>query len=201
MSILNGRIKRNPTEADILSAGYFPIEETVEPESRDGFIKSSKWVQTDTAIIKEWTVKRDMSPISQSTISKMLIEQQINTLAVDNNTALRMKSYYPKWAENITYSVGYKVQRNGKLWRVVQAHTSQATWKPEDTPSLWEQINETHEGSMYDPIPYDGNMSLENGKYYVQSDVTYLCNRDTINPVYHKLSELVDVYVEEVGGN
>ena len=200
-AVLNGRMKRNPSHEDFIDAGYLPIEETVEPESRDGFIKSSKWVQTDTAIIKKWTVKRDMSPISHSAISKMLIEQQINTLAVDNNTALRMKSYYPEWAENVAYSVGYKVQRDGKLWQVVQSHTSQAAWKPEDTPSLWEQINETFEGSIYDPIPYDGNMSLENGKYYVQYNVVYLCNRDTVNPVYHNLSELVDVYVEEVGGN
>lgn len=197
-TILNGRFKRNPTEADILAAGYLPIEETAEPENKDGFIKSSKWVQTDTAIVKKWTVKRDMRPLSQTAISNMIITQQINNLEVDDNTALRMKSYYPEWAENTAYSVGYKVQYNGKLWRVVQAHTSQATWEPENAPSLWEQINETHDGSSYDPIPYEGNMALENGKHYTQNEVIYLCNRDTVNPVYNALSELVGLYVVEV---
>ena len=196
--VKDGKFKRNPTEADILAAGYLPIEETAEPENMEGFIKSSKWVQTDTAIVKKWTVKRDMRPLSQTAISNMIITQQINTLSVDDNTALRMKSYYPEWAENTAYSVGYKAQRNGKLWRVVQAHTSQVTWEPENAPSLWEQINETHDGSMYDPIPYEGNMALENGKYYTQNDVIYLCNRDTVNPVYHKLAELVGLYVVEV---
>lgn len=198
IAVLNGRFKRNPTESDILAAGYLPIIENEEPEQKEGFIKSSKWVQTDTAIVKKWTVKRDMRPLSQLEISKKIIEQQINTLAVDDNTALRMKSYYPEWAENTAYSVGYKVRYNGKLWRVRQAHTSQADWTPEAVASLWEQINETHDGTIDDAIPYDGNMALENGKYYTQNDVIYLCNRDTVNPVYNTLAELVGLYVGEI---
>ena len=196
-SILNGKFKQDTTEADILSAGYLPIEEQSEPENKEGFIKSYNWVQTDGAIVKKWTVKRDMSPMSQSDINKLFIEQQINTLSVDDNTALRMKSFYPEWAENIAYVAGYKVQYNGKLWRVRQAHTSIVTWEPENAPSLWETINETHDGTIEDAIPYDGNMALENGKYYTQNDVIYFCNRDTINPVYNTLSELVGLYVIE----
>lgn len=194
----DGKFKRNPTHEEILSAGYLPIEETAEPESKDGFIKSSKWVQTDTAIVKKWTVKRDTSPLSQSTISKMLIAQQINTLTVDDNTALRMLSFYPEWIENTAYSVGFKVQRNGKLWRVRQAHTAQVTWEPENAASLWEQVNETYAGTIDDAIPYDGNMALENGKHYTQDGTIYLCIRDTGNPVYHALSELVGLYVESL---
>lgn len=137
-------------------------------------------------------------PLSESEVSRMLITQQINTLTVDDNTALRMMEFYPEWAENTAYAVGYKAQRNGKLWRVLQAHTSQATWEPENAPSLWEQINETHAGTLDDPIPYDGNMALESGKYYFQDNAIYLCNRDTVNPVYNPLAELVGIYVEEV---
>ena len=51
---------------------------------------------------------------------------------------------------------------------------------------------------MVDPIPYDGNMALMAGLYYIQNGVTYLCNRDTINPVYNALVDLVGVYVEAV---
>ena len=198
VSVLNGRLKKNPTHEEILSAGYLPIEEQTEPENKEGFIKSSKWVQTDNAIVKKWTVKRDMRPLSQSEISKKLIEQQINTLAVDNNTALRMKSYYPEWESGVSYSGGYKVQYDGKLWRVVQAHTAQTGWEPENAVSLWEQINETHDGTIYDAILYEGNMALESGKYYTQNDVIYLCNRDTVNPVHNALSELVGLYVVEI---
>lgn len=47
-------------------------------------------------------------------------------------------------------------------------------------------------------IPYSGNMTLEAGKYYSQSGKTYLCNRDTGNPVYNALADLVGIYVTEV---
>ena len=198
LAILDGKFKRNPTEEEILSAGYLPMEEQEEPQSKDGFIKSSKWVQTDTAIIKKWTVLPDRRPMSQSAVNKMLIAQQINTLEVDDNTALRMKQFYPEWAENTAYAVGNKVQYGGKLWRVVQAHTAQIGWEPVNVPSLWTEVCETHSGTLEDPIPYDGNMVLENGKHYSQNSTIYLCNRDTGNPVYHKLSELVGQFVVEV---
>ena len=137
-------------------------------------------------------------PLTEAEVSRMLVTQQINTLAVNDNTALRMREFYPEWAENTAYAVGYKAQRNGKLWRVLQAHTSIISWAPENAPSLWEQINETHDGTIDDPIPYDGNMALENGKHYIQSGVIYLCNRDTTNPVYNPLVELVGLYVVEI---
>lgn len=136
-------------------------------------------------------------PLRSEEVLAMLIPQQINTLSVDDNTALRMLPFYPEWAAGTTYTVGYKVKRNGKLWRVVQAHTSQAGWEPENAASLWEQINETHAGTIDDPIPYSGNMALTAGLYYMQDWVIYKCMRDTGNPVYHALSDLVGLYVEK----
>lgn len=134
--------------------------------------------------------------LSAQEVLIMLIPQQINGLNVDDNTALRMLDFYPEWAAGTAYTVGYKVKRNGKLWRVVQAHTAHTGWEPENAASLWEQINETHAGTLDDPIPYDGNMALTSGLYYVQDWTIYKCTRDTGNPVYHALSDLVVLYVE-----
>ena len=50
---------------------------------------------------------------------------------------------------------------------------------------------------MTDPIPYSGNMALEAGKYYSQGGAVYLCTRDTVNPVYSDLADLVGLYVEK----
>ena len=33
---------------------------------------------------------------------------------------------------------------------------------------------------------------------YIQDGVVYLCSRDTVNPVYNPLRELVGLYVKEV---
>ena len=136
-------------------------------------------------------------PLSAHEVVEMLIPQQINTLKVDDNTALRMLDFYPAWAAGTAYTVGYKVRRNGKLWRVLQAHTSQIGWEPENAASLWEQVNETYAGTPNDPIPYSGNMALTAGLYYMQDWVIYKCTRDTGNPVYHALDELVGLYVEK----
>lgn len=137
-------------------------------------------------------------PMTESEVIAMLIPQQINTLEVDDNTALRMTEFYPAWASGQAYSAGFKVQHGGKLWRCIQAHTSQTGWEPENTPALWTEICESHTGTLADPIPYDGNMALESGKYYIQDYTIYLCTRDTGNPVYNALSELVGIYVETV---
>ena len=136
-------------------------------------------------------------PLTESEVSRLLIAQQINTLTVDDNTAFRMVAFYPEWAENAEYTAEYKVQRDGKLWRCRQAHTSQTGWEPENAASLWTEICESHAGTLEDPIPYSGNMALESGKYYMQDGKIYRCTRDTVNPVYNALSELVGLYVEE----
>lgn len=61
---------------------------------------------------------------------------------------------------------------------------------------MFDEINETNAGTKDDPIPYSGSMALENGKYYSQDGVTYLCTRDTGIAVYNKLADLVGIYVE-----
>lgn len=156
----------------------------------------------EIAVLQEETkllnAVRQNQPMTESEVTRLLIAQQINTLEVDDNTALRMVEFYPEWAAGQAYAAGYKVQRSGKLWRCLQAHTAQAGWEPENTPALWTEICETHAGTLDDPIPYSGNMALESGKYYIQDYVIYLCNRDTINPVYNPLAELVGLYVETV---
>lgn len=137
-------------------------------------------------------------PLTDSEVLNLFLRSQINHMKVDDTTALRMIRFYPEWEESVAYSVGDKVQHAGKLYRVIQEHTSQGLWQPENSPSLFEGIDETHAGTLTEPIPYNNNMALENGKYYSQNGVTYLCNRDTGNPVYNTLADLVGLYVEEV---
>ena len=127
---------------------------------------------------------------------RQLIEQLAVTL--DDETALTGVELFPRWTIDRAYVVGDKVQRNGRLWRCIQAHTSQAGWEPENVASLWTEICESHAGTLEDPIPYNGNMALESGKYYSQNSKIYRCTRDTVNPVYHALSDLVGLYVEKV---
>lgn len=137
-------------------------------------------------------------PMTAAEVAELLIPAQINSLAVDDNTALRMRTFYPEWTAGVAYAVGYKVQYADKLWRCVQAHTAQTGWEPENAPALWVEICESHAGTEDDPIPYGGNMALEAEKNYIQDGVIYRCIRDTVNPVYAALRDLIGHYVEEV---
>lgn len=119
--------------------------------------------------------------------------------SLDDATAVTVKKLFPCYEVGKTYAAGDKFIYGGELYRALQAHTAQETWLPgTGTESLYTRIDEQHDGTKYDPIPYSGNMALEAGKYYIQSGKTYLCNRDTGNPVYHALAELVGLYVTEV---
>lgn len=145
-------------------------------------------------------------PLSLGEVQEMMVRAQINTLAVDDQTALRMRRYYPTFSELVGQTVkkGTKFRATDRedadLYKTIQPElTIQAHYPPGvGTESLYTRIDETHDGTKYDPIPYDGNMSLTAGLYYIQNGVTYLCNRDTINPVYNALVDLVGVYVEAV---
>ena len=79
-------------------------------------------------------------PLTAEEVTSMLIKQQINGLTVDDNTALRMTEFYPVWSAGQSYTAGYKVQHGGKLWRCLQAHTSQTGWEPDIAPSLWAKV-------------------------------------------------------------
>ena len=135
-------------------------------------------------------------PLTEGEVTRMLLAEQINTIAVDDSTALRMLEYYPEWHSGKDYTAGHKVQYKGELYKVLTAHTSQADWTPDVAPTLFVRIDEVHDGSKYDPIPYEGNMALTEGLYYTQDGGVYICARNTVNPVYAALSELVGLYVE-----
>ena len=125
------------------------------------------------------------------------IETAVQSLP--DSEALEVVTLYQEWAADTAYPAGYKVQRGGKLWRCLQAHTAQTGWEPStETASLWEEICENHAGTLADPIPYSGNMTLMAGLYYIQDYTIYRCTRDTGIPVYNPLAELVGLYVETV---
>ena len=115
-------------------------------------------------------------PLTESEVISLLIRRQINTISVDDNTALRMVEFYPEWIAGQAYTVGYKVQHGDKLWRCLQAHTSQDGWEPDSAPSLWAKVlipdeNVVPEWEQPDSTnPYSaGDKVTHNGKTWVST--------------------------------
>ena len=47
---------------------------------------------------------------------------------------------FPAWHAGRSYTAGDRVRYKGVLYRVVQAHVSQADWLPDVVPALYQKI-------------------------------------------------------------
>lgn len=98
-------------------------------------------------------------------------------ITADDQTAARALDLYPMWEADIAVSIDDRYQYEGKLYKVIQAHTTQADWAPDITPAMWTVIDVQHAGTIDDPIPASRGMEYEYGKYYSEGESIYLCER------------------------
>lgn len=144
---------------------------------------------------------RDPSPDWLEQMIQAVSLAKIQAADLPDEQALEVPALFPTWESYMgkPVAVDMRLLYAGKLWKVLQAHTVQADWTPDTVPALFTEVAADQEqGSIDNPIPYNGNMALEEGKYYTQGGVVYLCIRDTVNPVYNDLSALVGLYVQIV---
>lgn len=124
-----------------------------------------------------------------------LIEQA--SVSLPDEDALDGVELFPAYAVGVEYKADFRFRYGEKLYRVREAHTSQADWSPDATPALYAEVARPGQGDSPDnPIHYDNNMELVEGKYYKQGSTVYVCFRSTGIPVYNDLADLVGVYVK-----
>lgn len=126
------------------------------------------------------------------------VSERINDVPMTIEESLELADYFPKWKEGEPMPIGRKVSYNGSLFEVLQEHISQTDWNPSDAKSLFKVVQVESEGTEDDVIQWEQGMVLENGKYYMDGGVKYLCVRDSGNPLYYSLDVLVGNYVEVV---
>lgn len=163
---------------------------------------------------EDWEEKPIINQVQRLKRTDELIKQntkEINSLHLSPADALQVKHWYPTWLVDEGFLEGDEIakgtwfQYEGKLYAALQSHAIQAIYPPSiHTAALYTEVTEDYNeegeenGTLENPIEYNGNMALENGKYYTQDGVVYLCTRDSGNPVYHALADLVGLYVEVV---
>lgn len=129
----------------------------------------------------------------------------INNFSISANDSLKMKSLYPVWGESNAQmgkqvKAGFKFQYGELLYEVISDHSLSAEWIPgTGTESMYKVVQEEHLGTIDDPIPWTPNMEMFKDKYYTESDLKYLCIRDSGIALSYTLAELVQAgYVELV---
>lgn len=93
-------------------------------------------------------------------MNQVYIAKQVNralqmvaqNLNLPETNAMEIADLYEEYAVGKTYPVGYMfkygVNDDGEtqLYSVLQEHTSQEEWKPDETPSLYKAVGFTEEG-------------------------------------------------------
>jgi hypothetical protein len=98
----------------------------------------------------------------------------------------------------MVYAVGNRTRYGDKLYKVIQPHTAQADWTPDITASLYTVIDETHKGTLEDPIPWSVNMECFKNLYYTYNGVLYRAIRDSGIALAYTPDLLVGQYFELV---
>lgn len=202
--IKDGFIIKNPKESLLKELGYKPLKYDEVPEitTPGNMLKEVYTDQGDYIQVsyKEYTPDHEPiipEPISTEESRELLAfaKMAVNTVELPDKQSLKIKVIYPEWEELIgsTLKAGFKLQYHGILYKTRQEINPVLEIYPPsvDTASLYEEIDETHEGTKEDPIPYNNNMELIMGEYYSQGGIVYLCIRSTGQAVYHNLSDLV----------
>lgn len=120
-----------------------------------------------------------------------------SSASLSDTDALQAVELFAVWASDTDYAVGDRVSYDGTLYKCRQSHTSQSIYTPDMIPALWEVVAEPGQGDTPDnPIEYDQSMAIEKDKYYIENDVIYICTRNSVNPLYTALANVVGNYVE-----
>lgn len=135
---------------------------------------------------------------SRSQIEQMRAQIEAASSVMTDEEALESAWMCEKWKPGTAYEPGKRLEHDGHLFRVRQAHTSAEHWIPEDAPALYERIAPPEQTGGEDaPIEYRTGMALENGKIYLEDGIAYTCFRDTGIPIYNRLADLVGIYVNK----
>lgn len=62
------------------------------------------------------------------------------SVSLSDADALEAVELFPAWAVGIAYAVDQRIRCGDKLYRCVQAHTSQEGWEPPAVPALWTEV-------------------------------------------------------------
>lgn len=72
-------------------------------------------------------------------LRKMIEKTSVN---LTDSEAYDVAELFPMWKTDTAYQTGDRVQYESKLYKCLQAHTSQADWIPSTAVSLWVEVSD-----------------------------------------------------------
>lgn len=142
----------NPTEEQILADGWLPY--------------------TPPPVVPVPQEEPDYYDVMEA-VKKMFAT---DTEELSDEEALEVAALYPTWHSQIGKEVaaGKRLWDNGKLWKVLQPHTVQENWRPEDSPSIYVEVSIEEWPAWKQPQGSEdsymaGDKVTYNGKHYIST--------------------------------
>lgn len=175
--IVDGMQIYNPSEELLFAAGWMEYIPPIPPEP-----DNTKY-----------------EPYTEEVVDKIKQLLQAQVKQQTDEEALGNIELFPTWQSMIgkQVKIDARLYHDDRLWKVRQTHTVSEEWKPDVATSLYVQVVADDAGTIDNPIAFELNMELVEGKYYTEDGVKYLCVRALAQSVWH-LADLIGNYVEIV---
>ena len=100
--------------------------------------------------------------------------------SLTDTDALDAVALFPAWAVGVEYEADTRIRYGEKLYKVVQAHTSQEDWLPEDTPALYTEVAKPGEIPVWKQPTgaQDAYMTGDKVHYPDEEGPVYVCTSD-----------------------
>ena len=148
--LINGELQTPPVEISrnikqMKDAGYKPVIDSkpgYDVENQDAvfvdYIDTGMYIRAMYEIVEIEPTEEEQI-IEQTNKAMELLNINFNGLLpnLSDEQALQVPLMFPKWQAGKEYVVGDRVLYLGVLYKVLQAHTSQAGWEPDIAPSLF----------------------------------------------------------------
>ena len=138
-------------------------------------VRNDGFTETEDAITIKYVVEDNPTFQEEQYDAQRKLALSFLAEGLSDEQALQVPLLFEEFDGNgVAYEVGKRIMYKGILYKVIQAHTSQADWTPTAAPSLFAKvINETIDGSIPEfeqpdsTNPYmKGDRVLFNGKVY-----------------------------------
>ena len=163
--LVDGVLQTPPVEISrnikqMKDAGYKPVIDSkpgYDVETQDAvfvdYIDTGMYIRAMYEIVEIEPTEEEQI-IEQTNKAMELLNINFNGLLpnLSDEQALQVPLMFPKWQVGKAYAVGERVLYLGVLYKVLQAHTSQAGWEPDIAPSLFAKnlIVKDEEGEQVD---------------------------------------------------
>lgn len=197
----------SPFEEDYLKAGYMPIVLGTGLPNKEGYEIVETYRVVEGQETEEGTIQKHIERVQeyvklpevepsqyelQQEAMLQLAKMQAKEITEDEK-ALTVQALHDEWNGNgVEYKENTYLNYKRQLYKVNegQTHISQPDWTPDTAHSLFTAIGKPGEGTQDNPIKWVDGMIAEEGKYYIDEGVMYLCIENSVIGLYGKPKNL-----------